>query len=789
MHQTIQDIRHGFRALRHQRWFAVVAIVTLALGTGASAAIFSVIDAALLHPLPYPRPEQIVSITVVETAGGETMRLGGSIDDVRAWAASRESLVNVAIERTVFPAVVLDAGAPERVESMNVTEEYFPLFGVAPVAGRLFSIDDTRPGAPVALVISHGFWQSRFGGDRSVLQKTVHFDGKAATIVGILPPGFGRKIPIWRALQVPPDSTSRRGMGWDVLGRLRDGVIVERAAAQLASVLPGSGTTPAATVHLASRLDDVSGAYTTTVTIIGSAVGVVLLLACVNVAGLLLARGTARLPELAIRASLGATRGRLIRLVLTESLLLSIVGGLTGVLLAWITLDTIVANIPIELPGDAPARINGFVLAATAGVVTITGLLFGLVPALRLSRVRTTMAMARAGQQRAVALSRRGGQSLIAIEVALAVVMLTGTGLMLRSFATLMSVDLGIDPASYVTLSAETLDTKPQVSLDYYKTLVDTVRRMPGVAAVGAVDSVPLGEGGTFGFAHAPGAEPQEANISAVLPGYFEALDLRPTAGRVIARDDLVSKRRVVVISQAAARKMLPGADAIGRRLELGANQAYEVIGVVPDVRQWGPRRDPDPHVYLPVAADASSTDALVLHLVIRPQSGAAPTVADLRRAALSTGTPALVADVRQGSDWLSDRVANPRRRTVLLSLLGALGLILAIVGVLGVTSYAVSRRTQEAGIRLALGARPAQVTIAMLRDAVLPILIGAAAGTAAAAFSTKVIESFLFRTSPTDAVTMAGVAATLIASASLAAWFPARRAARVDPVSALRAD
>jgi predicted permease len=789
MRDTIQDIRHGLRILRRQRGFAFVAILTLALGTGASAAIFSVIDAALLHPLPYPHPEQIVSISVGMRMDDRIARMGGSLDDVRAWARSRESLSQVAIERTVFPARVLDAGVPERVESMSVTEEYFPLFGVAPVEGRLFTAEDMRPGAPAAIVISHGFWRSRFGGDRSILNKIVRFDGGPAIIVGVLPPSFGRAIPVWKALQVPPNTTMRRGMGWEVLGRLRDGVTFERAAAQLRSALPGSPAPPVESVHLESRLEGVAGDYTTTVTLIASTVGVVLLLACVNVAGLLLARGTSRLPELGIRASLGATRGRLMRLVLTESLVLSVIGGVVGVFLAWITLDTIVANIPITLPGDAPARINGFVLAATAGVVTASGLIFGLVAALRLSSVRTTFVMARAGSQHAAALSRRGGQTLIAVEIALAVVMLAGAGLMLKSFSRLMSVDLGIDPSSYVTLSAETLDQRPKISLDYYKTLIETVRRLPGVDAVGAVDSMPLGDSTTQMFARRPGGEFDGVNAAAVLPGYFEAIGLRPDAGRVISGEDLATPRLVVVINEAAARQFLPGAQPVGRVLEIGDKRFYDVIGVVPDTRHWGPRSDPEPQVYLPATVDPSSKEALVLQLVVRPRAGTGSLAGPIRKAALSTGTPALVEDVRHGTDWLAERVLKPRQRTVLLSLLGGLGLVLAIVGVLGVTSYAVARRTQEVGIRVALGATSAQVTTEIIRDAVWPILLGAIAGTVAATYSTTVVQSFLFQTSPTDALTLAVVAVILIVGGCAAAWVPARRAAHVDPVSALRAE
>jgi putative ABC transport system permease protein len=794
MLQTIQDIRHASRVLRTQRWFAVIAIVTMALGTGASTAIFSVIDSAMLHPLPYPSPDRIVSISVSETIDGDVRRWAGSLEDARTWMAARSessALSHIAIERTVFPARVLDAGVPERVESFNVTEEYFPLFGVEAAAGRLFRADDMRPNAPVALVISHGYWRSRFGGDTNVVGRSVRFDGLAATIVGVLPPGFGRTVPVWRALQVPGDEIGRRGSGWEILGRIRPGVTFERAADELSSTLTKSPGASRSDASLVSRRELVAGDYSTTVVIISSAVGVVLLLACVNVAGLLLARGSSRQPELAIRASLGATRGRLVRLVLTESMVLAVVGGGAGVGLAWVALESIVANIPIDMPGDAPARINGFVLAATAGVVVFSALAVGLIPALRLSRVRTTLAMARAGRQQAAALSRRGGQTLIALEIALAVVMLAGTGVMLRSFARLMDVDLGVDPSSYMTMRAETLDQNPNVSIDYYRTLLESVRRLPGVEAVGAADSLPLSDSLQQTFARRPGGEFEALTFTTVMPGFFEAIGLVPAAGRVVSGDDASGRRKVIVINQSAARQFVPGTEVIGSTLELAPKNPHIVIGVVPDIRQFGPRIDPEPHAYvLPdVTAASTSGEPLNMQIVIRPRGNVPSLATNLRQLALSSGTRALVEDIRLGEDWLSERVKRPRQRTVLLSLLGGLGLVLAVVGVFGVTSYAVARRTQEAGIRVALGARPGQVTRLMLRDAVSPVVIGANIGICAALFSTNVLAGFMFQTSPTDRISLVSVALTLIACATVAAWVPARRAGRIDPVAALRAE
>jgi predicted permease len=651
--------------------------------------------------------------------------------------------------------------------------------------------------APGVVLISYAFWNSRFAADPAVVGRVVRIDGVPAEIVGVLPRGFGDKMPLWRPLQVEPERGRSRGSGWSVLGRLVDAADATSAGARLTTALPGPNDAAEGTkASVSFLLDEVRADYRTIVTILAGAVGVILLLACVNVGGLLLARGTARHAELAVRASLGAGRGRLIRLVLTESLVLAVVGGLAGVTLASITLDTIVANLPTTLPENAPVRISGTVLAAMIATTAVAGLLFGLIPAIRLSRVRLGQVLARSGRQQATALSRRGGQALIAIEVALAVVMVAGAGLMIRSLSRLIAVDLGFDPSRILVVEAQPVTPQHPVYASYYPALVDAYRRLPGVEAAAAGDSGPLGALGgltRYGGVGLPNGQEEMAVLRTVTSGYVEALGIPVLAGRTLTEADEKPGPSVVLINQAAARKWFGNASPVGQWLQLFKTRS-EVVGVIGDIRAHGPRAPVEKEVLQVYQPDeASKADPKYppssLILVVRPREMAPSLADDLRRVATTIGPPIVFDDVRRGADMFSETINRQRQRTVLLGLLGALGMTLALVGVLGMTSYAVGRRTQEIGVRLAFGAQPGQVVRAMLRDSAVPIVVGLLLGTGAALLSTKVIKTYLFETSPTDPLTLALVAAALGVVGCAAAWIPSRRAARVDPVIALRAE
>jgi predicted permease len=533
------------------------------------------------------------------------------------------------------------------------------------------------------------------------------------------------------------------------------------------------------------------------VVVLTGAVAFILLLACVNVAGLQLARGSTRHAELAVRASLGAGRGRLLRQLMIENVVLAAAGALLGLALAWASLDVLVANLWVSLPSNAPVTLNTTVLAACAAVTLATAILFGLVPALRLSRVRVGAALTRAGGRDTTSLSRRSSQLLMAAEIALAVVLVVGAALMLRSFARVLSVDVGFDPDAIVTMEVVPVATDAATHQQYYSALVRDLRLIPGVEAVGAVDFLPLGGGSSFSGVRV-GEESHFVETRSVLPGYVEALGIPVVAGRTLTDNDHHAGARVAMLNESVAREMFPDGSAVGRSftrqtIDDQGNRIdvdWEVIGVISGVRHNSPMRDGGNEIFFPYEASASDAEqGRGLAVVVRPGEYIPDLVNRLRETAEAVGPRVLVESVRTGSDHLADRIVTPRRRTVLLSLLGGLGLALALVGVFGLTAYTVARRTREIGVRMAFGARPNQEVGRIVRDAALPVAVGVIVGLLGAIAATRVIESFLFETAPTDPLTFAVVAVVLALAGCVAAWIPARRAVRIDPVAALRAE
>jgi len=451
MDTLLQDVRYGIRQLFRHRGSSLVAIVTLALGIGVSTAIFSVINATMLRPLPYPHPEQLVTLSPEELMpDGKVSRATASMEDVRTWEKSEDVFSLVAGSGSAFRGRIVEGAEPERIQVSHFTEGYLPMHGVTPLIGRNFTRDDTEPGAPLVALLGYAYWQTRYAGRDHVVGETVKFDTEVATIIGVLPASFNATTPVSTPLRTPLSEYSRRGTG-RVSGyaRLKPGITLDQARERVSArmerrILP-DGTQAASTVAIRSRLDAALSQSRPTINVLAGAVALILLIACVNVAGLLLARGEARQAELAVRAALGAGRGRLIRQLLTESVVLAIPGGALGILLAWLSLAALVANIPLSIPSNSPVTLNLSVLAATTALLIPTVLLFGLAPAMRLSRVRLGSVLARGGRQRGSALSRRGGQFLIAAEVALAVVLVAGAGLMIRSFVRISAVDPGFN--------------------------------------------------------------------------------------------------------------------------------------------------------------------------------------------------------------------------------------------------------------------------------------------------------------------------------------------------------
>jgi predicted permease len=794
----LRDVQHGIRHLARQPGSSAMAVLTLALGIGVSTAFFSVIDATMLRPLPYPQPEQLVTVSVEATQpNGRTVRPTVSMEDVRGWQAATDVFSVAAGAGSAFRGRIADGPEPERLRVAQYTEDYLPMHGVSPVLGRAFLRADTDPGAALVALLGYGYWQGRFGGRDDVVGETLRLDADVATIVGVLPPWFDPTTPLATPLQIPVSDFSRRGTGRvAAYARLQPGVTVEQAAERLSARM-APPTTPgsrgADRVLVESRLDTLAERYRTTVNVLGGAVLLILGIAVVNVAGLLLARGTARQPELAVRASLGATRGRLVRQLLTESATLAIPAAGIGVLLAWLTLDVIVANLPLRMPPDSRVELNVAVLGLTVALLVPTTLLFALVPALRLSRVSVSATIAHGSRQVGASLSRRGSQVLIGAEVALAVILTAGAGLMIRSVARMSDVPLGFDSDGLLTMQVLPLDRDPSAHRAYYWALQQQLRDMPGIAAVGIVDNFPLGGGGTFAGVEVAGQR-TSTSVFDMTPGYLEAIGATLQAGRLPTDADYVSGFRGVVLNETAARAIFSDGSAVGRRLTRTGDdtEPWTVTGVIADLRHGGPLADVSGmyglQVFFPLTPTERDLNA-AMTVVVRASGATAAIAERLRQAAQDVGPRVLIEQIRTADELYGTVVITPRRRLVLLAMLGGLGLTLALVGVFGMTAYAVARRTSEVGVRMAFGARADQVVATMLRDAALPIVAGTLAGVGGALLATRAIEGFLFQTAPTDPVTLATVAGVLAMAGCLAALVPALRAARVDPALTLRAE
>ncbi|HXT71564.1 MAG TPA: ABC transporter permease [Vicinamibacterales bacterium] len=800
METIVQDLKYAVRLLVRQPGFSLVAILTLAIGIGLTTAITSVIDAALLHPLPYARPEELVQLTMAVPRPDRTApsRYGISALDVQTIRATPNAPVDVAQWDTSDP-MIADGAEPQRLRGNEIDGHYLGLFGVVPLRGRGIQDADTRPDAPRVVVIGYGLWQSRFGARDDAIGQQMRLDNESYEIVGVLPRGYYRTTALWLPLKVSPAMFTRRGAGTVTYARLRTGVTIDQASRELTSLLAGvqddrEPRVPGTYAYVETLLARETRGYWTTGNILLGSAGLILLIACVNVAGLLLARGATRLHEVAIRASIGAGRWRLTRQLLTESLVLAAAGAALGLLLAWWTLDSLVANIPLPVSTNAPATLNARVLGFSVALTLVTGLLFGLVPALRLSRVRVSGALARGSRRTGGALSRRGGNWLIGVEVALALVLVTGAALMIKSFDRMTSVDLGFQPESFTTLQASPADFNPAVFGEYYNGLVNTIREWPDVEAVGAANHIPLMGSFSYGRITLDSGQTTNVTIRKVLPGYFEALGLSPVSGRFPTPADATSGRRVAVINQRAAKQLFPIGGSTGRVITLG-KEAVEVIGVVADLRNLGGNDLTMPssmretlEVFAPYQPAATERPEPMV-VVVRPRTNAAGLTERLTEAARNAGARAIVERVRTGADWLDATVVTPRRRTVLLSLLGGLGLLLTLIGVFGMTAYAVARRTQEIGVRMAFGASASHVVRQMVREAARPLALGIAVGLAGAWAATRIISTFLFETTPTDPSAFAAAASVLAFAALVAVWIPARRAARVDPVTSLRTE
>jgi predicted permease len=805
------DLRFAARTLAKNPGFAAAAVLTLALGIGANGAVFSVLRALLLRPLPYSHPESLVMVWSRWTAFPKTWV---SVEEYRTWdEAGCFSGLALFDPGTVN---LTGGGEPEQVGSARVSANLFAVLGVEPLLGRSFTVDEAGKPPAHVVVLSEELWRRRFGGDRSIVGAAI--DGRPATVVGVMPAGF--KLPLdyntptpsalWQPFDEPLHGAfTFRPRGGDhndyAVGRLRPGVSAARAWTRLrglAGGLTAAGLYPPGW-HFQPLVvpvaDEVLGSLRIALLVLCGAVGFVLLIACANVANLLLVRGMQRRRELAVRMALGAAPGRLVRQLLAESCMLAGLGGAAGLGLSWLAVRAILRFAPAEIPRAAEIGMDAGVVGFVAGVSLATALIFGLAPALQLSRPDVQAGL-KEGARTAGGQGARGGglQSLMVVaEVALAVVLLMGANLMLRTFASLSRLHPGFRADRVLTLGvspARARYPRPEAMIGLYDEVLESIRGLPGVAAAGAVRKLPLaselGDWGlqVEGYAPPPG-EKVQGDWQIATPGYFEAMGIRLRRGRLFTAADRRDAPPVMVISEAMAQRFWPGRDPIGRRIRASTPRWFTVVGVVDDVRHDGLTAEVKGTWYAPRSQFDLATGAAIypMTLVVRtagdPAAWAAPV-----RAAIHAIDPRLpVSAVRPLAEVVAGAVAKQRFTAFFLLLCSALALALAAVGVYGVVRCRVGARSREIGLRMALGARPGQLLRGVVAQGMGPVAAGLAAGSIAALGLTRFLGGLLYGVAPQDLPTLAASVITLALVALAATWWPARRAARVDPLVVLR--
>jgi len=792
-----QDVRYGLRTLCASRGFTAIATLTLALGIGATTAVFSVVDSMLLRPLRADPEGRVVGLQLTGVRQGDPRQRNytPSLTAMRDWQQRPEVFEALGAWSTI-DVTLLDVDPVERVRAIAVTPDLFSVFDARPpAAGRLFTAADRDQ--PL-VVISHAAWQRRFGGAAGVVGRSIRAVDGARTIVGVLPPGFPFQpaSDFWVPLEDRP-AMAYFGWGGNMLGRLRSGVSLRQAQQAMAGEPPppagARGNVAIDTGVNVQSLHEHEVRYSREMLYwLLAAVACILLIGCVNVAGLLIARGSGRSREVAIRASLGARRSRLIRQFLTESLLLAIFGGTCGVALAWWLLEALIGVLPVDVPAEMRPTLDLRLLALAALVIMGTGVGLGLLPAIRLSRTDLSAATKSAAFGSSGSASNRIGRTLVALQVALALVLLIGAGLMVRSLQHLTAIDSGfhadgvlVVPVSPVLPDAEAANNAERIDL-FHRAVVDRLSSLPGVSAVGAISTMPFQSFGA-GTAVIDGPKPTSLQVSprAILPGYLAAMGIVLKAGRDFTAEDRAGRPCVAIVNELLVKRAALGAAPVGRRIKIRESPEWcEIVGVVADVRHASLEMESFAELYSP----ALQTAAPELTFVIRSRDPRSLTAA-VRARLSNLPERTLIGRVTPFGNVLGRTTADRRNRALLLSIVGALGLLLACVGIFGLTAYAVTRRTREIGVRVALGATPARVIRTVVGSFVPAIAIGLTAGLLGAWAATRVVEQFLFGVDPHDAVTLVTVTSLLATLAVLACYLPARRATRVDPVLALRTE
>jgi putative ABC transport system permease protein len=803
-----QDARFAFRTFRQSKGFTTVAVTTIALGIGATAAIFSVVDALILKPLPYPEADRVVMVWMDNRRLGlkEDVHSYPNLMDLKAQNRSL-SYLN-AYREAGFN--LTGSGEPQRVYAGVVSAEVFSALSARPIIGQLFTADNEKTGSDGVAVIGEGLWKTNFGGRPDVLGKSIQLNGRSRTIVAVLPGTFAfpsERTQLWVPLVVPDQARIQRTwFSYWAVGKLKPGVSLEHARADLGAVAkrlaeqyPSNRDYGVTVTPLPEQV--VGPTLRTTLWVILGVVAAVLLIACANVANLLLSRAAAREREVTVRMALGASHRRLVRQMLTESLLLSALGGVAGIALALGALRILPRLAPADLPRMSTIGLNGTVLLVTSLVTLVTGVMFGLVPAVRSSRAQLSENLREGGRG---GTAGRGGQRLrrgiVAAQLALVVVLLTGAGLLLRTWVTLQRVELGFSTENLLTTTIQLPGAKYQQSaqvVQFYDRLLERVRSIPGVESAGTIETMLLSATPNSTNITAEGRESRrddkEMTFDGISPGFLNTIGARIVAGRNFTDSDRNGTAPVAIVNEQAVKSYFPHG-AVGKRLRYGSstdatdstqNPWITVVGVVADMRRTGVDKPVRDEAFLPFAQTASPGQLLVVHAQRDPLA----LVPQLRRAVREIDPAQPISNAQTMEQMLSGRVAQRRFSMTLVGAFAVLALTLALIGAYGVTSYLVSQRTREIGIRMALGADPGRVARLVVRDGMRVAGVGIVVGVLISLFVTRLASGLLYGVSPRDPLTLGSAGVTLLVVSALANYLPARRAARVDPLTALRQD
>ena len=808
MDRILQDVRYGLRVLRKQPGFAAVAVLALALGIGANTAIFSVVNGVLLRPLPYADPDRLVMVwerNIPRNRATNVVSPANYLD----WTRQTQTLDPMAAISTNNQRNLTSQGEPRVLEAQFVTVSFFNVLGVQALRGRTFTEEEGRPGNEQAVILSHRLWQQLFGGKDEILSQAITLNGRSYTVVGVMPADFyfmNKDTEIWLPIALDPavDYRATTGRYLMSVARLKPGVTHDQAQAEMEGIAAQLEQTHQKfnagwSVNLVPLHEQIVGDIRPIILLLLGAVGFVLLIACANVANLLLARAATRQKELALRTALGAGRMRIIYQLMVESVLLATFGGALGLLLAYWGLKLLVAVSPDNIPRLNEIAIDWSVLVFTIIISFLTGMIFGLVPALQSSKPDLNATLKEGGRGTKVAGSSRVLRNLFVIaEVALSLVLLIGAGLMIKSFLRLQNVSPGFRTENVLTLKLQLPGSKygqETQRITFFKQLEDRLRALPGVESVGAINFLQLaGQRSATSFTitdrpEPPPGEKPVTDVRVVTPSYFDAMAIPLIKGRMLDERDTAKSPRVLLINETMARQYWPDEDPLGKRVIISwdSDEPDEIVGIVGDIRDMGLNLEVKPTIYWPHAREPYFFMNYVLHTRTDPKALASAAQAEVR--ALDPEQP--IAEISTMEDVLSESISLPRFNMLLLVIFASVALVLAVVGIYGVIAYSVTQRTHEIGIRMALGAQSLDILKMVVGQSMLltgiGLVIGVAGAVGLSVVLSNIMSGLLFDVGTTDFMTFALVSLVLATAAMVATIFPARRATKVDPMVALR--